>query len=207
VALKNIFVNSLLVLAALILSLSGAEFFINKVRPDLLTERRKFLQETEKIREQPIPIGPFNTRLIAFPNIGVVNARDANNYGMRDSHTYPYVSPSPKSVVVGLFGGSVADLVFPQLFKKFNADPIVKKLMNRGIDVQILNFAVGTGKQPQQLLTAIHFLENVDVFVNLDGTNEVTRDPGLNFPADFPVLTADTYFYNEAKYSHLEKFN
>jgi hypothetical protein len=199
VQLKNFALNSLLFLVTLLVSLIFGECVLNYFWPELLQEKAAYLKETEGFRNTPPPTNPFDSLHIAFPYIGTVNSRWSNNYGMSDPHPYPYVSKSQKRVIVGIFGGSVAEQEIDDLKNVFQKQSLVQDLLKRGYDIQILNFSVGAARQPQQLITAIQFLENIDIFVNLDGNNEVIHDPGLNFPVDFPFLTAETYFFNETK--------
>jgi hypothetical protein len=99
---------------------------------------------------------------------------EANNYGFFSPRDYPH-TPDDSAFVVGVFGGSVAQWLTlqasPTLAARLETLPAVA-----GRRVEILNFAQGGFKQPQQVQTLAYFLaggQPLDVVVNLDGFNEV----------------------------------
>lgn len=102
-------------------------------------------------------------------------------------------------VVIGLFGGSVAQRVFRQLNKK-----LVAYGMQKGCDVTLLNFAIGAGKQPMQFSIFHTYIDSLDMTVNIDGHNEVAFDPGLNFPAHFPMFSEKLYSIDSEKLQNLK---
>lgn len=78
---------------------------------------------------------------------------------------------------VGVFGGSVAFV-----FSFAGADALARELAAAGVvedaeRVEVVSYALGGYKQPQQLLTLVWVLslgERLDAVVNLDGFNEVS---------------------------------
>jgi hypothetical protein len=107
-----------------------------------------------------------------------------NNYGFLSAHDYPYAPPGPRPLVVGIFGGSVAQWFAlqgaPTLGAALRAAPSL-----RDRDIVVLNFAAGGYKQPQQLLLYNYLLaigQRIDVVVNIGGFNEVAL-AGINVAA------------------------
>lgn len=97
-----------------------------------------------------------------------------NECGFASGYPCPY-SPPDNALVVGIFGGSVA-----QHYAFWAADSkssILKELARRtGRRLVILPFTVGGGKQPlqtQALAYALSLGQRFDVVINLDGYNEV----------------------------------
>lgn len=104
----------------------------------------------------------FNT---TWPNI--------NPYGFFGSG--PFATRSPDTVVVGLFGGSVAE----HMFKK-SRDDLLEGLRQyaafKDKRIELFSLAVHAYKQPQQLLiltTLLALGAQFDIVINLDGFNEI----------------------------------
>lgn len=98
-----------------------------------------------------------------------------NNHGFYSDIDYPYVKESRQELVVGIFGGSVAQWFALQgaehLKKELQAHPFFK-----GRDIVVLNYAQGGFKQPQQVQALGYFLtlgQKFDIVVNIDGFNEI----------------------------------
>ncbi|MEZ6049793.1 MAG: hypothetical protein R3C02_00135 [Planctomycetaceae bacterium] len=82
---------------------------------------------------------------------------------------------SPNTVIIGLFGGSVAEIFYyqgiPVLLEKLKEDP-----KYRGREFVVVCMATGGFKQPQQLMALNYLLVQggeLDVLINVDGFNEV----------------------------------
>jgi len=78
------------------------------------------------------------------------------------------------AIVVGLFGGHFADGIARPL-----KQAVAQRLSEMGVDVEpvVVDLAIGQGRQPQQLLTAINQLAHgvrLDIVVNLDGVDDLS---------------------------------
>lgn len=97
-----------------------------------------------------------------------------NNHGFLARHDYPYADPTGRTFLIGVFGGSVAHQF------ALTMGPVLDDLLSRhphvrGRRVEVLDFANGGIKQPQQATTLAYFLsigQRFDFVVNLDGFNE-----------------------------------
>lgn len=100
-----------------------------------------------------------------------------NRQGFFSQQEYPFIKTSKNQVIIGIFGGSVAN--------NFAVDEYESKLLSRKLksypefdnkEIVVLNFANGGYKQPQQLLILNYFLalgQEFDMVINIDGFNEV----------------------------------
>lgn len=141
-------------------------------------------QATESRRGAALPQLYADQREVIHPYTGYV--RDYNDafrkhYGY-DTNFAPVAARSPDTLVIALFGGSVAMHVHHALEAAF-----AKALAAAG-DARkpaLVNFALGGYKQPQQLMALDYFLAlgaQYDVVVNLDGFNEVVLPYAENLP-------------------------
>src|SRR5579862_3961718 len=99
--------------------------------------------------------------------------RGVNRYGFLGPE--PLTTRGPDRLVVGLFGGSVADHMF-----RLANDVLINTLQDSsafaGKQVQLIDLANAAYKQPQQLLiltTLLALGAQFDVVINLDGFNEI----------------------------------
>ncbi|MCH9651430.1 MAG: hypothetical protein K0U98_24605 [Deltaproteobacteria bacterium] len=121
----------------------------------------------------------------------------AANLGFPDNHFSLVQKESDDKVVVGLFGGSVANILanvaFDQLSEEIAAIPRFA-----GKKVILNHAALGGFKQPQQLMALNYFVAlggHFDVVINLDGFNEVALPgPDLVAKGIFPHYPRDWYF-------------
>ena len=100
-----------------------------------------------------------------------------NKHGFFSLYEYPFVKTNKKQLIIGVFGGSVAnnfavdEYINQRLSKKLQSYP---EFADR--EIVILNFGNGGYKQPQQLLILNYFLalgQELDLVINIDGFNEV----------------------------------
>ena len=116
-----------------------------------------------------------------------------NNHGFyrrpEDRGDAPTILGAPPAVAasgrfrVGIFGGSVAFI-----FSTAGAAALAAELARDGVvaapeDVQVVSYALGGYKQPQQLLTLAYMLalgERLDAVVNIDGFNDVVLSVAEN---------------------------
>ncbi|MFM9264758.1 hypothetical protein [Tychonema sp. BBK16] len=100
-----------------------------------------------------------------------------NRHGFFSQQEYPFIKTSQNQLIIGIFGGSVAN--------NMAVDEYETKLLSRKLksypefankEIVVLNFANGGYKQPQQLLILNYFLalgQEFDMVINIDGFNEV----------------------------------
>jgi hypothetical protein len=98
-----------------------------------------------------------------------------NNHGFFSASDYPYVRKNQRELIIGVFGGSVA-----QWFALQGAEQLKNKLQQHPFfsdrDLTVVNYSQGGFKQPQQLQTLSYFMavgQKFDIVVNIDGFNEV----------------------------------
>lgn len=116
-----------------------------------------------------------------------------NNAGLISDKVYPYVADR-ESLVVGVFGGSVAGNIFFHMAKvrrEHLAELLLSRLTDKGYSsVEFLNFTLGGYKQPIDLFNFIYYLDTIDLAIFIGGFNEVhqfgTNVENHGFPADFP---------------------
>jgi hypothetical protein len=100
----------------------------------------------------------------------------SNNFGFASPRDYPFKRENKNQFIIGIFGGSVAQLL--SVFEIEN-QVLTNKLKQfpyfDNKQIIVLPFAVGSYKQPQQLLILNYFLstgQDLDMVINLDGFNE-----------------------------------
>ncbi len=99
-----------------------------------------------------------------------------NNYGFISPYDYPYLKSSDEQFIIGVFGGSVAQIFTEEetrtkFIQSLKNDPFFEEK-----EIVVLNFAAGAYKQPQQLIVLSYFLsigQQFDMVINIDGFNEV----------------------------------
>ncbi|HSH38791.1 MAG TPA: hypothetical protein VK993_08395 [Chthoniobacterales bacterium] len=98
-----------------------------------------------------------------------------------NDHVAPIVKRAPDRVVVGVFGGSFAGVIYP-----FIKAALEEHGAAAGKPHVVINFATAGYKQPQQLLTLNYLLSlgaEFDIVINVDGFNEVALPLAENVPA------------------------
>ena len=120
-----------------------------------------------KVTSQPTILHPY------FGFVANPAWKGVNEYGFLGRA--PFATRSPDTLLVGLFGGSVADHMFRA------ADDVVEDALResapfRDKHVVLFDLAVAGYKQPQQLLVLATLLAlgaQFDIVINLDGFNEI----------------------------------
>lgn len=146
--------------------------------------------------------GNWLRNLTPHPYFGYVMTQQdtaANNHGFNDPEPFPYKKKSPNEFVISVLGGSVA-LGWAGWIQNLGKEYFVAELKKKvpalaKRDIVILDMSMGGYKQPQQLYIASYFLDSVDLFINLEGHNELnsyTNQPV--FPIEFPI-GAYLYFW------------
>ena len=98
----------------------------------------------------------------------------------------------PKAYVIAILGGSVAEgfasyvIHHPERFEDLRS--VIFATGHRRI--RVVNLALGGYKQPQQFFMASYVLGHVDMLINIDGFNEMTKEDLYPvYPTDFPTAT------------------
>ena len=109
-----------------------------------------------------------------------------NNYGFLSEHNFPYKKKDDE-FVVGVLGGSVADLFAIYVNSDKNSKFISSLEKKTGKKVVVLDLALGSGKQPQQFYIASYFLPMFDLIINIDGFNEIWHNIPVVYPQEYPA--------------------
>lgn len=112
-----------------------------------------------------------------------------SDWGFLDTAS-PIRKRRPDTLVVGIFGGSVAFWL-----SALSVETLAARLHEvpefAGREISIVRVALGGYKQPQQLLAFTYLLSlgaEFDVVINLDGFNEIVLAPADNLSSDtFPL--------------------
>ncbi|MEG4531409.1 hypothetical protein [Microcoleus sp. D2_18a_D3] len=129
----------------------------------------------ESIVERLHPLFGYVLKQGAFTNEKL--KLKVNKHGFFSLYEYPFVKTNKNQVIIGVFGGSVAnnfavsEYVNRRLSNKLKTYP---EFANK--EIIVLNFGNGGYKQPQQLLILNYFLalgQELDLVINIDGFNEV----------------------------------
>ena len=184
------------VLAILVVLELAAQLFYLFAHDGRYSSKRVFQPPADRV---PAPVRALEAgelpRFARFdvlhPFVGFVRHMTAES---STTHGFPNLSqPVNKrqggKILVGVFGGSVAEQL---------ADPIhavlAAELHDAGssAEVEILNFALGGYKQPQQLLTLAYMMSlgaEFDIIVNIDGFNELCLSVDENYQNGvFPIF-------------------
>lgn len=125
----------------------------------------------------------FVSGYVPHPYVGFVE----DPKGKIEINTYGWLGPLPvtkrsdDTVVIAIFGGSVAELFYRYHLESF-LSLLRKSPVFYGKYIKVINTALGGYKQPQQLLALEYLLAQgaeYDIVVNIDGFNEVTL-PGTD---------------------------
>ncbi|HEY8280120.1 MAG TPA: hypothetical protein VIH99_10880, partial [Bdellovibrionota bacterium] len=160
--------------------------------------------EADNVKHVSSPMDDFQIAHPLFGHVG--NPRlDTNNYGFRSDTSYPPHRRSPKDILVGVFGGSMARQAGEAIGKELEKSSQLAQARACGYTFTAVNFADRGMKQPQQLQVFLHFLDSFDLSVNLDGHEDATSDPGRNFPVEFSPRTSQLYFLDPARLDRLNR--
>lgn len=118
------------------------------------------------------------------------SGKGVNNFGFLDPKDGPYKKQNQNEVVVGLFGGSVAQHVSRYLREEL-VQPIDSPKCH--LSIQLLNFALEGFRQPSQFNIAHFFIDDLDLTVNLDGNNEITAGDTEGIPVNYPEFYSELY--------------
>ncbi|MEG4624036.1 hypothetical protein Q5691_06965 [Microcoleus sp. w1-18aA5] len=129
----------------------------------------------ESIVERLHPLFGYVLKQGAFTNEKL--KLKVNKHGFFSLYEYPFIKTNKNQVIIGFFGGSVAN--------NFAVDEYVNRRLSNKLktysefankEIIVLNFGNGGYKQPQQLLILNYFLalgQELDLVINIDGFNEV----------------------------------
>jgi len=179
--LKIIGINLIIFIVLLELIAVAIYFFKNKTFFYTDKQGRKIQQVSGPDTDADIYAGRQPTQLTNkrfHPFFGYTykeNSKDTNNYGFSCPYDYPLEKENKNWYIIGIFGGSAADLFYregtEQLTAKLKSHPYFADK-----DIIYLNYAMGGYKQPQQLQILTYFLsigQQLDMVINIDGFNEV----------------------------------
>lgn len=123
-----------------------------------------------------------------------VHGVQINTMGFADPHDFPYRKEADNEYVIGVFGGSVAEIL-TVMSSSTMKEVLGSSPVFTGRKIVLLNCATGAYKQPQQLQILTYLLSQgmeFDCVINVDGFNEVAiagvnRKKGTNifYPAAF----------------------
>jgi hypothetical protein len=120
-----------------------------------------------RVADQPVILHPY-FGYVANPTKARVNA-----YGFFGPE--PLATRGSDVVLVGVLGGSVADLLVKNGGEAL-ADALQEVPQYRGRRIELINLALGGYKQPQQVLVIATLLAigaQFDIVINVDGFNEI----------------------------------
>ncbi len=138
----------------------------------------------------PIILPPWMTknvgRFIIHPYLGFIynpEELDITKFGFLDTKN-PIQKKSRDKIIIGIFGGSSAEIL-----AQYGSD-VLKDDLNSyeplgNKEIIVLNFAIGSYKQPQQLMVLNYLLSlggEFDYVINLDGFNELVLPVLRNIP-------------------------
>ncbi len=160
-----------------IITIEVIAFFYVKIFLEIKDNNYKaiYVQSSKGIAKNTnsFDVGHVNVR--PHPYFGYTYAdkgQEGINYaGFAEKHNFPYQAKG-NEFVVGIFGGSVAKHFY------FSGGERLKELLKtqsplRDKKIVLLNFAVSAYKQPQQFNVATHYLDSIDLAINIDGYNEI----------------------------------
>ncbi len=124
---------------------------------------------------------------------GTLIKRKVNNYGFLSELNYPYFKKKDE-LTIAILGGSVAE-GFAAYFEKSPFLVEIEEIV--GKKIKILNLSLGSGQQPQQFFISSYFIESIDLFINLDGFNEVTGVKYNKAPIEYPSMDFSSIFLNK----------
>ncbi|MCH9649798.1 MAG: hypothetical protein K0U98_16285 [Deltaproteobacteria bacterium] len=145
---------------------------------------------------------------LGFVNVPRAQARKKRNFrpgaanlGFPDNRASLLQPAREDTVVVGIFGGSVANILANVSFEKLTEDLGTVPRFT-GKKIRLVHAALGGFKQPQQLMALNYFLAlggHFDLILNIDGFNEVALPgPELISKNVFPHYPRDWYFRTAA---------
>lgn len=149
--------------------------------------------------------GPTMGLLIAHPFWGIrqnPGTKGMNNLGFLEKFRYPYQKQNPDELVIGLFGGSMAQRTARYLQTALEN---TARQLHCKLKLRVLNFAIGGSKQPSQFNIYHTFYETIDASINIDGHNDVSFLPGVRFPPYYPVLSDGLYELGSKRLQALQR--
>ncbi len=152
----------------------------------------------------------WHDRFIPSPYFGYVcdpNAKDSgfngtcNNHGFSEIKNFPYVKSKPNEIVVGIFGGSIAENLGKYILRNQDKHALQIQNMFGHKPVTFINFGLGGYKAQQSFNVLSYYLDSLDYVVFVDGQNELTQWPHPLYPHDFPFLTQK--YFNQSTFLNI----
>lgn len=201
------FIVTLILFYGLIEFLSLMAFWAIKKQPfsfqKLILERQKVCETIEARPDSLENFPDFCNYEIIHPYLGFVCRPDQKNisqFGFSGNQSALFTK-SKNQVVIGVFGGSVAE-VFTETEKEFLKANFKKIPAFSGGEISFVNLALGGYKQPQQLLALNYFLVlggHFDIIINIDGFNEVALPSVENLPKGTAPFYPRAWFFRISK--------
>ncbi len=180
------FFKNLLLLVLVLAVLEGASYVVYRVvfgKPYGQAEIAERLRQASQSPQENLNQLLAGNLIIPHPYLGFVydsrekiahNGIRISDYGFVDDKP-PLRKRSPDTVIVGIFGGSVAWWL-QSLGEAEIKKGIEKSPRFAGKKIEFVRLALGAYKQPQQLLALSYILAlggEFDIIINVDGFNEV----------------------------------
>lgn len=139
---------------------------------------------------------------ILHPYLGFVSIPHPNYNDFCFPGINPITKKSPDKIHVVIMGGSVAKDIY-----NYTGERIIRKLKEspkfKGKEIDIVVFALGGFKQPQQLMALNYFMAlgaEYDIIINVDGFNEIVLPYSDNLPNHvFPSYPRHWNIYSRKK--------
>ena len=163
--------------------LYSRSFSREKLQGELLHQHKENAEKNDKNNGETTKNEYLGDHII-HPYLGFVNAprEDVNRFCFPG--TDPLTQRSTGAVNICLMGGSVAVGIYAK-----SRDLLIENLKSSELfkdkEINIILFALGGFKQPQQLMALNYFLSlgaEYDIVINLDGFNEVVLPFSDNLP-------------------------
>ena len=141
---------------------------------------------------------------ILHPYLGFVNVPNDNHNRFCFPGIDPITKKSLRSVNICLMGGSVAMSIYGELKKQLIQD-LAKASYFKDKEIELVLFALGGFKQPQQLIALNYFMSlgaQYDIVINLDGFNEIVLPYSDNLPFNvFPSYPRHWNIYSRKRFN------
>lgn len=167
-------------LFALVILEIGARFAVRLTDAGQETNLKRYYRQDSKFERLN-----WTNQYVRHPYFGYAHPR-------LKSYEHKRAEASEKPYVIGILGGSVAQSFARYIEKTPDFLNGIKRQLPdlASKNIVIWNLSAGGYKQPQQYFVASYFLEDIDLFINIDGLNEVVAtDFEPVFPLAYPTLS------------------
>ena len=158
----------------------GHSFSKKNLTRELLLQQKSIVVVDEKSKSDNKYLGDH----ILHPYFGFVSVPKNNYNRFGFPGIEPIIRKSDDTINICLMGGSVAMYLYKTSKIKL-VEGLQKSEHFKGKEINVVAFALGGFKQPQQLMALNYFLSlnaHYDIVINLDGFNEVALPYSDNLP-------------------------